>query len=359
MIKASQLLHDFSDLLQGSIDEDIVCTGIGSPNCFTHGNVIVCNNEQALISVADNSETKPSLIITSSDFVEAGKVPANIPILTSHNTRLAHALIKQRLNDYDNTDSEWDRIHSSATIHPSAKIASSCRIGPHVVIGANVIIGEHSIVRSNSVIEHDSVIGKNSCINSLVNVGYGSKIGDRVIVRSGVAIGNEGFGWAPDDDNHYHRVPHTGYVEIHDDVQIGANSNIDRGTYGPTVIKRGAKIDALCHVAHNVVIGEDCILVSQSGVAGSSTLGSRVIVSGQTGILDHITIADDVTLVHRAGVTADITEKGMWAGKPHKPLKEYVKQLNSHKRLEKKLAQLEQRIAQQEKATQTSQDPES
>ena len=206
------------------------------------------------------------------------------------------------------------------------------------------MIGENSVVRSNVVIEHNSRIGNDCTIHSQVNIGYASQIGDRVIIRSGATIGGEGFGFAPDENKKYHRVPHTGFVEIHDDVHIGSNSNVDRGTYGKTLLKRGSKLDSLVHIAHNVELGEDCIMVSQAGIAGSTTVGNRVIISGQIGILDHLKVCDDVVLVHRAGVTADITEKGVWAGLPAKPMKEYVKSLNTDKRLSKKIKMLEKEI---------------
>ncbi len=342
MIKASELLKKFPELLSGKLNSDVQCSGIASPENFRSGDLIVCDSESPLKNLSSSS-LKPSLVITHSSLLDI--VPNDIPSLGTTNPRLAHALIKQMLNDYDKTDSEWAAIHPTAVIHETASIHKSCRIGPNAVIGANVVLAEGTIVRSNSSIEHDSVLGKNCTIHSQVNIGYGSQIGNNVIIHAGTVIGNEGFGFAPDQNKHLHRVPHTGYVEIHDDVQIGSNCNIDRGTYEKTTIKRGSKIDALCHIAHNVVIGEDCILVAQSGIAGSTTIGNRVILSGHTAILDHLKIADDVTLVHRAGVTADITEKGMWGGTPAKPMKEYVKGLSTGKRLEKKIARFEQTIS--------------
>ena len=195
------------------------------------------------------------------------------------------------------------------------------------------------------MIERDVEIGNDCTIHSQANIGYGSKLGNRVIIRSGAVVGNEGFGFAKDENNHYHRVPHTGYVEIQDDVQIGSNCNIDRGTYGATLIKRGCKIDGLCHIAHNVVLGENCILVSQCGIAGSTIVGDRVILSGQTGVLDHLKIADDAVLIHRAGVIQDIPTGGIWGGLPPKPMKEHMKRNNSYKTLEKKIAKLEEKIS--------------
>ena len=342
MITALQLIEKFPTLLNGNLEKDIECTTIASPENFKSGDIVVSDDDKVLANVMQSSEM-PGLIITSETL--ADKLSITIPILTSTNPRLVHAFIKQLLNDYDKTDPEWDQVHSSSIIHSSTKIPDSCRIGPNVIIGANVSLGENIVIRSNSVIEHDCVIGNDCTVHSQVNIGYGSLIGERVIIRSGAVIGNEGFGFVPDDNNHYHRVPHTGFVEIQDDVQIGPNCNIDRGTYGSTLIKRGCKLDSLCHIAHNVVLGENCILVSQCGIAGSTVVGDRVILSGQTGVLDHIKIADDAVLVHRAGVIADIPEKGMWAGLPPKPMKEYMRNLRANKRTEKKIARLEETIS--------------
>jgi len=169
-------------------------------------------------------------------------------------------------------------------------------------------------------------------------------LANNVIIRPGAIIGNEGFGFAADENKQYHRIPHTGIVVIEDDVQIGANCNIDRGTFGETRIGKRTKLDSLCHIAHNVEIGEDCVITSHCVIAGSSKIGNQVIMSGQTGVLDHITIADGTTLVHRAGVLQSIPEKGVWAGLPAKPLKEHMKRSSLDKSVDKKMAKLEARI---------------
>lgn len=343
MITASQLLNDFSDLLSGDINPDIQINTIASIDHYGDHDLVVCTQKKHINNIEARS---PAIVICNEKLAQ--DMPSSVNIVISSNPLLAQALIKQSLNDYDSNDSEWDSIHSSALIHSSAKIGENCRIGPNVVIGQNVVIGKNSIIRSACVIEHDSKIGENCTIHSLVNIGYHSEIGNHVIIRPGAIIGNEGFGLAPDNSNKFHRLPHTGNVILEDNVQIGSNCNIDRGTYGATIIKRGSKLDALCHVAHNVTIGEDCIITAQCVIAGSSKIGDRVMMSGQTGVLDHINIANDITLVHRAAVIEDLSEKGMWAGSPAKPLKTYLKNMSIEKRIEKninkKIATLEQRL---------------
>ena len=182
-------------------------------------------------------------------------------------------------------------------------------------------------------------------MHSGANIGYGCVLGSKVTVKANAVIGMEGFGFVPDENKHYHRMPHTGRVVIGDDVVIGALCNIDRGTLGDTVIHTGVRIDGLVHIAHKVEIGKDSIIAGQCGIAGSATLGERVIMSGQTGVLDHVTVANDVVFVHRAGVTKDVTQSGVYGGLPARPWKERVNQLNLAKqldRLEKRLKKLEQ-----------------
>ncbi len=299
-------------------------------------------DEKSLVfvdSVEQLPKVKTAVIVTNKQVAES-ILPSDDCVLIANNVRLAQAKIKQAIQEYDCCDVEWGDIHPTATVHPSAQLGTGVRLGPNVVIGADVKIGNNTQIRANSVIEHGAIIGSDGIINTQVNIGYKCELGDRVNIHSGVVIGNEGFGFAQDTERNYHRIPHTGIVKIGDDVQIGANSNIDRGTYLATIIANGVKLDALCHVAHNVHIDEGSLFASQACIAGSTYVGKRVMASGQVGILDHLHVADNTVLVHRSGVTSDIQEAGMYAGLPAKPFKEYVKSLNLAKRFEKLSAQV-------------------
>lgn len=345
-----ELCDTFAELVIDASNKQQTCSNISSTNHYQSDSLIFISDEPST-SVLEHS--LPAILVTSDDIASALTISLDkLSIVRVKNVRLAQAKIKSHFNDYDALDSEWDAIHASAVIHSSATLGSNIRIGPNVVIGANASIGNNTIIRSNSVIEHNAVIGDDCIIHSLVNVNQGCRIGNRVILRPGVIIGNEGFSFAQDEQRHYHRIPHTGIVRIEDDVQIGSNGNIDRATYGETVIKRGVKIDAQCHVAHNVVVDEDTLFVAQCGIAGSTKIGKNVILSGQTGILDHRTIVDNAVLVHRCGVTEDITAPGLWAGTPAKPMKEYVRHLNPaakmkklERRLNNKIDELNEKIA--------------
>lgn len=249
--------------------------------------------------------------------------------------KFAMAKMKEEYDDYLAGDFEWDAIHTSAVVHPSARFGTGCRVGPNAVIGADCVIGDNVFIRATAMIEHNVSIGDNTIINSGVNIGYGSQIGKGCIIQSNAVIANEGFGFAQDQNKAYHHVPHTGNVILEDDVWIGAASCIDRGTYGSTVIKRGVKIDNQCHAAHNMLVEEDGLWVAQTGMSGSSHIGKRVILSGQTGSLDHIKVADDAVLVHRAGIITDVTSGGVWAGTPAVPFRQYMRNLRTPIRLEK------------------------
>lgn len=342
----NDVLSRFSDLIVEAKGADAPFSRIDAVDAYQNDSLIFISDAAALLALnkaMDSSNSAPAVVVTNAD-VSALIDNHGLCVITVKNVRFAQAVIKQAYADYDSADSHWGMIHPSALIHPSAKLAKGVRVGPNTVIGPDVEIGIDTHIRSNCVIEHSVMIGENCVINNLVNIGYLSVVGNRVIIRPGAIIGNEGFGFGQDQHGRYHRTPHTGIVEIGDDVQIGANCNIDRGTYGATKIAKGVKIDALCHIAHNVNIDEDALFVAQSGVAGSCNIGKRVIASGQTGMLDHKTVVDDAILVHRCGVTEDVLEPGMWAGTPPRPFKEYVRNLNIGKSMSKKVTKLENEL---------------
>jgi UDP-3-O-[3-hydroxymyristoyl] glucosamine N-acyltransferase len=220
------------------------------------------------------------------------------------------------------------------------------------VVGARSRIGAHCRIMAGAVIENDVCIGERTVIHPLVVIGYGCVLGSDVVVESGSVIGSQGFGYAQDAERRSHAIPQTGIVVIADRVRIGANNCIDRATYQVTRIGAGTKFDNLCHVAHNVTIGEDCLLTAMLCVAGSSRIGNRVMTSGQTGIIDHVEICDDVVLVHRAGVVKSIQQPGVHAALPAQPLDDYLKSaavVRAAPDLRRRLLELEKTLGQQDK----------
>jgi len=324
---------------------DSVVTGFAAVEACGNGDIVFVEDRKHVDAVRTGA---PAAVVTSASIADELKNIAGLGILVTDDVKLAHALVRQAYADIDLHATEWPRVHPGAVVHESTAIPSTTTVGPGAVIGRNVLLGERVVVQANVVIENDVTIGDDSVLCARAFIGRGCRVGKRVVLKTGCVIGGEGFGFAPDREKHYHRVPHQGIVVIEDDVSIGANTNIDRATYHETRIGRGCKIDALCHIAHNVSIGADSILVAQTGIAGSSRLGKRVIASGQTGILDHKTIVDDVIMVHRCGVSEDITKPGMYAAGPPQPFKEYARNVAVSRRLYElwqRVQQLEKRLA--------------
>ena len=206
-------------------------------------------------------------------------------------------------------------IHASANTH-NASIATNCCIGRQVDIGIDTVIG------ANTVIEDSVMIGANCTIGSNVSILQGSIIGNNVVIESGVVIGSEGFGNARDKHKHWHTIAHLGNVVIGDNVGIGANTTIDRGTLEDTCIHQGVRLDNLVHIAHNVVIGEDTAIAACTGVAGSTHIGKRCMIGGMVGIVGHLHICDDVIVNAKSTINKNILTPGMYTGvmplMPHK-----------------------------------------
>lgn len=340
-LSLSTLQEEFPELISDCIQNDTDVTGFASCESYQPGDLVFCEDKSFIESLA---EPQPTAIVTTPELAE--KIyNDSIGILITKDVKLAQAFIRQRYDDVDLHDSEWPGIHQTAVIHDSVSVPDSVSIGPGVVIGRNVKLGERAVVQANTVIEEGALINDDSVLHAGVFIGRYCSIGKRARLKPGCVIGAEGFGFARDQDKHFHRVPQKGVVVIEDDVVVSANSTIDRATFGETRIARGTKIDALCHIAHNVFIDQDCVLVAQTGIAGSSKFGKRVLASGQTGVIDHITIGDDVVLVHRAGIPEDILEPGMYAGGPAQPFREYRRNISVFK----KLSNLRQRLMQLEK----------
>ncbi len=279
------------------------------------------------------SQGASAIVIPQKLQPQAEKFNDQVAILTSTNLKLSHAKIKLKYADHDYNQNGWHNIHKSATIHDSVKLPKDVNIGPNVVIEKGVKLGNGCHLMANVVIEHNAVIGNNVRIHPASIIGWDCVIGNDCIIMSNTVIGGEGFGFAQDEQFNHHRIPQTGNVVIGNRVSIGANSTIDRGTYGTTSIGDGCIFDNLCHIAHNVTFGENCIAVSGFLCAGSSVIGNRVVASGGTMIKDHVEICDDVYLMHRAGVIKNITTPGMYAGGPALPMKEYTKNNAIYNRL--------------------------
>jgi UDP-3-O-[3-hydroxymyristoyl] glucosamine N-acyltransferase len=225
-------------------------------------------------------------------------------------------------------------------VHPSAKLASDVSVEQRVVIGEGATIGEGTQIGAGSVIGAKANIGLNCDLYPNVTIYPSVRMGNRVIVHSGAVLGSDGFGCVCDrETGRYEKFPQVGRLEIEDDVEIGANTTIDRGALDVTRIGRGTKIDNLVHIAHNCQIGEDVVIAAQTGLSGSAVLENGVVVAGQVGIADHVRVEAGAILGAQCGVPSNKVIRGkgvVFWGTPARPLREYLKELAVLARLAKK-----------------------
>lgn len=246
-----------------------------------------------------------------------------------------------------------DIPYSARGVDPGAFVGNNAALGqdisiyPYVYIGNNAKIGDRVTIYPFSFIGDDSVIGSNSVIYSNVTVRERCRIGDRVIIHCGAVIGSDGFGYVTHQGAH-HKIPQVGCVIIEDDVEIGANTAIDRGTTGDTLIRKGTKIDNLIQVAHNVSVGEHCLFAAQSGIAGSSKTGNYVIMAGQSGVVDHVNVGNHVIITAQSAATKDIKDGETVSGIPSMTHRKWLKSMAVFEDLpeiRKKVAELEKRLS--------------
>lgn len=287
-------------------------------------------------------DTKASAVIVSNEFVP--EHPIHTTLLRVADPYLAFATLLKTYNEMQLDKKGVDKL---AYIAPSATIGEGCYIGPFAYIGENVHIGNNVKIYPQTYVGDNSTIGDNTTLFAGVRVYHNIVVGSRCILHSGVVVGADGFGFAPTADGSYQKIDQIGNVVIEDDVEIGANTTVDRATLGSTIIHRGVKLDNLCQIAHNVVVGESTVMASQSGIAGSGKVGSNCIIAGQVGIVGHIEIGNHVTIAAQSGVTRNFPDNVTILGSPAmdaiKQRKTYVYERNLDQ-LYKRVEQLEKQL---------------
>lgn len=273
----------------------------------------------------------------------------NNTLVLVENPRLAFSKLLELFHPRQSVE---QGIHSTAVIDESAKIGENTAVMAYAVIGKNVNIGAGSVIYPYVFIGDNVTIGANAAIYPGAVIMENTVMGDNAVIRAHAVIGGEGFGFATKDGRHT-RIPQIGNVTIGDDVEIGACTTIDNGTLGSTKVGRGTKIDNLVHLGHNVEIGEDCFVIAQTGIAGSTKVGNHVTFAGQTGCTGHITIGDNVTFAGKSGIVGNVASNTINAGFPARPHIEwsrtqvYIKKLpdlaKTVKALEKRIAELEEK----------------
>lgn len=256
--------------------------------------------------------TQASVVLLSNHLVFEGQTAATI--IRVENARGAMAQLLQAVAEVLNPRKKG--LHPTAVIEQSAQVPEDAYIGAHAYIGNNVRLGKGVQIYPNCYVGDNVVIGDNTILYSNVSVYYNCRVGANCILHAGAVIGADGFGFEPDAQGVLQKVPQIGITVIEDDVEIGANTCVDRAMMGETRIHKNTKIDDLCMVAHNVQIGESSILCSQVGIAGSTTIGNHCTLTGQVGVAGHIKICDNVILGAQSGVTGTITKPGIYMGSP-------------------------------------------
>lgn len=344
-------LAEIARIVEGELvgDKDVVIKGLSGIEDAKEGDLTFLSKSKYLPLL---SKTKASAVITSRDMKVTGK-----PVIYTDNPSLAFARIAAVFAQA--SGHPFRGIHESACISPDAKIGRDVSIGPFAVVEKGATIGDSSVIYGGVYVGEGVRIGANCLIYPNVNIMHSCIIGDRVNIHPGSVIGSDGFGYEQVNGKHV-KISQTGIVVIEDDVEVGANVTIDRARFDKTLIGKGTKIDNLVHIAHNVTIGENCIIIAQVGISGSVTVGKNSILAGQAGVTGHLTIGEGSIVASQAGVTKSFPPRSVLMGFPAKPqaqakrvnaclqrLPHYVDMIRE---MEKKIAVLEQRLVDKSQA---------
>ena len=339
--------QEISDLLNGQVE--------GDPGVEVSRVAKIEDGEPGAVSFLANPQytsyvysSNASVIIVEKGFIPDQQVKATLVKVES-----PYSAFARLLEVYNKTKSKRKGVSSQAYVASSASIGENVYMGPFVYIGENVVVGDNTRIYPGSVVDDNCRIGNDCLICSNVTIYTDCRIGNGVTLHAGVVVGSDGFGFAPQQDDNYLKVAQIGNVVIEDQVEIGANTTIDRATMGSTIIRKGVKLDNLIQIAHNAEIDENTVIAALTGVSGSTKVGKNCMIGGQVGLVGHIQIADDVRIGAQAGVSSSIRKKGFTAlGSPaieyntYKKAYVHFKNLNQManrmKELEKKLKNLEE-----------------
>jgi UDP-3-O-[3-hydroxymyristoyl] glucosamine N-acyltransferase len=283
--------------------------------------------------------TGASIAIVSNDFVAEQALPETLTLIRVAD---AYGSFAKLLEAYSQFKKPRPTIHETAIIDATAVIGANVHIGAGAVIGAGTIVADHAIVMAQTYIGDHVKIGTNTTLHPGVKVYSDCVIGANCTLHAGVIIGADGFGFAPQADNQYAKVPQIGNVVIEDRVEIGANTAIDRATLGSTIIREGVKLDNLIQIAHNVEIGKNTVIAALTGIAGSTKIGENVMIGGQVGIAGHLTIANGVKIAAQTGISASVLKENVvLQGTPAVDTMDFKKSYIIHRRLPQLLERIE------------------
>ena len=336
-------LKELAEWVGGTVvgDGEVEISGVAAIEEARPGEITFVANPKYLKML---DKTHATAVIVSQGVPQVDK-----PLLRVSNPYLAYAKI---LTLYSYKTYQSKGIDPNAWISPTTQLGQDLSIYPFVYIGDRCRIGDRVTIYPGVYVGEDSSVGEESVLYPNVSIYPRIVIGKRVILHSGVVVGGDGFGYVKEGRKNV-KIPQVGTVEIEDDVEIGANTTIDRAALGKTIIRRGVRIDNLVQVAHNVVIGEDSILCGQVGISGSTKIGSNVYLAGQVGVADHITIGDNVMVGAQSGVMSDLPANQAYTGSPPYPHREFLRMaavLPKLPEMRKTLIEIEKRLRRIEEA---------
>jgi len=284
-------------------------------------------------------QTQSTICIVNKTFEPNKDLPSNLTLIKVDD---AHACFAKLLEVYSQMTKKAAQIEPHVQVHETAKLGANLYIGSFTYISAGAEVGDETAIYPNVYIGENVKIGKNCTLHPGVKVYQNCVIGDDCVLHAGVVIGADGFGFVPDENGVFSKVPQIGNVIIEDRVEIGSNSTIDRATLGSTFIRKGVKLDNLVHIAHNVDIGENSAFAAQVGVAGSTKIGKSVMVGGQAGISGHITIADQTKIVAQSGIPGNVKKADTLMGSPGIPMEDFKKSYFGFRKLPYILTKLQE-----------------
>lgn len=334
--------HEIGILLNGTVE--------GNPDVTVNQLAKIEEAQQGSLSFLANPRyeqylynSNASVIILNYDFIISQPVSA-----TLIRVKDAYSAFSVLLEKYNTLKLDKKGIENMSFVHPTAKLGKDVYIGAFAYVGPNVVVGDHSKIYPHVYLGDNVVLGKNCTLFSGVKIYFDCILNNNIIIHSSTVIGSDGFGFAPQNDGSYSKISQIGNVVIEDDVEIGANTCIDRATLGSTIIHKGVKLDNLIQLAHNVEIGSNTVIASQTGISGSAKVGEHCIIGGQVGVVGHISIAKGSQIQAKSGINRTIEEEGKrWAGAPATNFTNHMRAqvvLQRLPELERKLEELERRL---------------
>jgi UDP-3-O-[3-hydroxymyristoyl] glucosamine N-acyltransferase len=340
-------LRDLASRLNGTVtgDSDAVITGVAGVEIAESGDIVFAEAPRYVQAAV---KSRASAVLVTPELA-AGAAGSGKPLLVVAQPRVAFVHVLQL---FVPAPSHEPGVHPSAQIGEGSRIGEGAHVGANVVIGRDAAIGDGAALLPGVFVGDGCVVGAGTVVHPNAVLYPGVKVGRGCILHAGCVIGADGFGYVPIGYG-LMKVPHLGSVEIGDEVEVGANSCIDRAKTGVTKIGSGTKIDNLVHIAHNVTVGQACLIIAQTGVAGSVTIGNGVVLAGQAGIKDHVSIGDGARVAAQGGVIGDVAAGVTVSGYPARPHLEKMRELGALTALPdalKRLRALEKRLAAHEAA---------